>query len=304
MMSPFSSTVRRKYFAYIQFWGDDLKLASFSRCSRSCYAYIRPLQIVFGMVAILIQESFMFHEWGPKRSSLQPDILAISGHMLPLTWLFRHLWCLSYKIGCCDAKINFYPIFDRGHQQTKSAKICWDRPGIFPPTAIISFYKLLWELLLGKWHKKAFSRFWFWTVWNDGWIGGKIKQRISIPCVVHHGVIFCPSYAKNHLVVFRIYKLKQGAGRRIYLHSATISLWNMCTYCMPFFLYDAQKCSFICFTPLTGLPTETVPTKKNSYHPHQNDFWALISKLLSNSFHDNPLVTWQRGRGTVGTQNV
>lgn len=117
--------------------------------------------------------------------------------------------------------------------------------------------------------------FWFWIVWNDGWFGGKIKLRISLPCVVHHGVIFCPLYAKNHLVVFRIYKLKQGAGRRIYLHSATISLWNTCTYSMPSFLYDAQKCSFICFTPLTGLPTETVPTKKKKKLLSPSPKWLL-----------------------------
>lgn len=100
----------------------------------------------------------------------------------------------------------------------------------------------------------------------------------------------------------------QGVGRKhkttcLYLNSP-ITLGNPRTCSVPFLPVWRGKMQLHPVRPSNSPPGTEKLQPENSYQPHQNVCWALISEFLSNSFHDNPLVTWQRGRGIVGKQNV
>lgn len=117
----------------------------------------------------------------------------------------------------------------------------------------------------------------------------KTGRNRNIPCVVHHGNIFHHLYAKNHLLEKEeCNKLMQGVCRRMrttcfYLSSPTIVLGN--TSRCPFSHLRRTKMQlhplFYRLRPKRITLTESLT--------------ALISKFLSNSFHDNPLIMWQRG---------
>lgn len=133
------------------------------------------------------------------------------------------------------------------------------------------------------------------TLWKQNRLENKAQKYSLCSIMETYFIIYLP---KNICLDKESNKLMQGVGRRMrttcfYLNSLTIALGNTCTSTMPFFHLWCTKIQLHVLQPSDRPFDCDKKIKKKS--PSPKCLTALISKFLSNSFHDNPLIMWQRG---------